>query len=66
MDDNWLNILSNRLRNEEIPLPEGDWDIFETNLLRPAERKHKVITWAVIASCSIAASIVFVIVFHNI
>ena len=55
---NWEEILKERLTDEQIPLPEGDWEWFESNRLQPMMRRRSLIRWsACITGLVVAASI---------
>ena len=52
--DDWLTILSRRLKESETPLPEDSWDLFASML---PVRKKRIWPWMVASAASIAASI---------
>ena len=53
--DDWLTILSRRLKESETPLPEDSWNLFASML--PVQKK-RIWPWVVASAASIAASIV--------
>ena len=52
--DDWLTILSRRLKESETPLPEDSWGLFASML---PVRKKRIWPWIVASAASIAASI---------
>ena len=54
--DEWIDILKDRLREAESPLPPGDWDVFEAKY--KADRRRRRVLPFVISSVSIAAAAV--------
>lgn len=52
--DEWIDILKDRLREAESPLPPGDWDVFEAKY--KADRRRRRVLPFVISSVSIAAA----------
>ena len=54
--DEWIDILKDRLREAESPLPPGDWDVVEAKY--KADRRRRRVLPFVISSVSIAAAAV--------
>ena len=52
--DKWLEIISERLRDAQLPLPPGDWEVFEAKL-KARERHSMFVRW-VAAAASLAAA----------
>ncbi len=59
--DEWIDILKDRLREAESPLPPGDWDVFEAKY--KADRRRRRVLPFVISSVSIAAAVVAALLF---
>ena len=55
--DKWLEIISERLRDAQLPLPPGDWEVFEAKL--KAKKRHSMfVRWAAAAASLAAAAAV--------
>ena len=54
--DKWLEIISERLRDAQLPLPPGDWEVFEAKL--KARKRHSMFVRWVAAAASLAAAAV--------
>ena len=55
--DKWLEIISERLRDAQLPLPPGDWEVFEAKL--KAKKRHSMfVRWAAVAASLAAAAAV--------
>ena len=52
--DKWLEIISERLRDAQLPLPPGDWEVFEAKL--KAKKRHSMFVRWVAAAASLAAA----------
>ena len=55
----WIEILKNRLENESLPLPENDWEWFETKFRQRKRRKQ--LAWWSTAAAAMAAAVALVI-----
>ena len=52
--DKWLETISERLRDAQLPLPPGDWEVFEAKL--KAKKRHSMIVRWAAAAASLAAA----------
>ena len=44
--ENWEETIREELADERIPLPEGDWEWFESNKLQPFLRRRRLFLWS--------------------
>ena len=52
--EKWLEIIGERLRDAQVPLPDGDWEVFEAKL--KAKKRHSMFVRWVAASASLVAA----------
>ena len=57
--EDWIDIIRQRLREAESPLPPGDWEAFEASVL-PA-RRPRVLPWVISALAAAAVAAVLLI-----
>ena len=59
----WEEILKLKFADEQMPLPEGDWDWFEMNRLQPMMKRRSLIRWsAIITGLAVAASVALFVI----
>ena len=55
--DEWLEIIGERLREAQVPLPVDDWDVFEANM-KAKKRHSSFVRWVAAAASLVAAAAV--------
>lgn len=59
----WEEILKLKFADEQMPLPEGDWEWFEMNRLQPMMKRRSLIRWsAIITGLAVAASVALFVI----
>ena len=59
----WEEILKLKLADEQMPLPEGDWEWFESNRLQPMMKRRRLIRWSASIACmAVAASVALFVI----
>lgn len=54
--DEWLEIIGERLREAQVPLPVDDWEVFEANM-KAKKRHSSFVRWVAAASLVAAAAV---------
>lgn len=56
--EGWEEILKTKFADEQVPLPEGDWEWFEANMLIPRLRRRRLGRMVVCAGALMAAALI--------